>query len=151
MGQNIRENTIEKELPFGLLNWYPWRKGVSVCCLGINADLFATELQSRGLQVGTLLETDKTVEGFDYIIEFGELERSQNPIALLQEWKTYLKPTGHRFLPARTGWDFVISAGIRIPLPIEILMELRIIGILVRKIVSFLVEETMHDMNLSIF
>lgn len=98
MGQNIRENTIEKELPFGLLNWYPWRKGVSVCCLGINADLFATELQSRGLQVTTLLETDKTVEGFDYIIEFGELERSQNPIALLQEWKTYLKPTGHLFL-----------------------------------------------------
>ena len=68
MGQNIRENTIEKELPFGLLNGYPWRKGVSVCCLGINADLFATVLQSRGLQVTTLFETDKIVEEFDYMI-----------------------------------------------------------------------------------
>lgn len=98
----IHEDTIsevERELPLGLLNWYPWKPGASVWCVGASAEVFAEDLQQRGLRVYVQRGTDDlSVEKYDYIVAVSALERAADPVACLLRWKSLLKPDGHLLL-----------------------------------------------------
>lgn len=90
---------VERELPLGLLNWYPWEPGASVCCVGASAEVFAADLQQRGLRVYAKRDAaDVPTEKFDYIVAVSALERAADPVACLREWKSYLNHGGHLLL-----------------------------------------------------
>ena len=82
---------VEQDLVNGLLNWYPWIPGASVCFAGDCSKELKQDILRRGV-------VEKANTPYDYIIAVRVLEEADNPSEILVDLRGGLKPDGHLFL-----------------------------------------------------
>ena len=82
---------VEQDLVNGLLNWYPWIPGASVCFAGDCSKELKQDILRRGV-------VEKANAPYDYIIAVRVLEEADNPSEILADLRGGLKSDGHLFL-----------------------------------------------------
>lgn len=87
---------IIKELPKGLLGWYHFKENSRVLYLTDDNDNLKDMFTEKGLEVTCTKASENTVgdERFDYVVAVGVLERCDQPIEILRQWKSQLKSNG---------------------------------------------------------
>ena len=93
------EFDLVKEIPTGLLRWYPFRRGASVLYIDDGSDVMADMLRSKGLvvtgcQLGELENVSKISEKYEYIVCIAHLETVALPVKLLALLKRLLSSYG---------------------------------------------------------
>ncbi|MCI7791071.1 MAG: adenylyltransferase/cytidyltransferase family protein [Lachnospiraceae bacterium] len=87
---------IIKELPKGLLGWYHFKENSRVLYLTDAEDNLKNMFVERGLEA-TCIRSSEMIsdkDGFDYVVAIGVLESCKHPVAMLKQWKAYLKEDG---------------------------------------------------------
>lgn len=94
----------EQDLVNGLLNWYPWIPGASVCFAGDCSKELKQDILRRGV-------VEKANAPYDYIIAVRVLEEADNPSEILVDLRGGLKPDGHLFLVCENRLALCYFAG----------------------------------------
>ncbi len=106
----MQTEDLAKELPKGLIKWYPFHKGEKALFVTSRIEEFNVlhnALQECGLYTDCLSldelrdETksgDCNVAVYQYIVAVGVLEYATEPVKVLQELRSMLKPCGSLFL-----------------------------------------------------
>lgn len=98
------EMNVEYNLTDGLLNWYPWTPGASVCFAGDCSKELKQDILLRGVVEGECAP-------YDYIIAVCVLEKADNPGGVLADLRGDLKPDGHLFLACENRLALCYFAG----------------------------------------
>lgn len=105
----MQDIELLKELPKGLIKWYPFQEGKKALFItgGIKAcESLCDALKEAGLITkqmpleAVLQEKEQQIESYDYIILAGALERSVEPKAVLKVLHDWLTETGKLLLGA---------------------------------------------------
>lgn len=95
-------SAIEKQLPLMLISWLSFPEGSLVLLLG-DTSVYAEYLTEKKCQVNVADTVDDIVaqeKHYDFIFMNNAVETTEEPIALLQKIRKYIKPDGLMYLGA---------------------------------------------------
>lgn len=116
-------NQLIREIKKGLLNWYDFRPGSIVLCIGDGEDVYSQICQEQSMDVVSA-SAELTVNPqwsqahtgyFDYLLAIRALETKENPGRFLKAWKFLLKPEGTLLLGMNNRYGLKYFCGDRDP------------------------------------
>lgn len=93
-----------QRLTFGLINWYPFKKGASITFVGDCTEEFRRDILQRGV-------VEKRMPPYDYIIAVRAVEEAEDPVELLCRLQDDLTEGGHLFLACENRFSLSYFAG----------------------------------------
>ena len=136
------ESRLIRDLPKGLIQWYPFSKGAKALFLSGGeevCEVLPEAMEECGLladciPLSVLQHASPSLKAsaYDYIILAGAIERTPSPQAFLSSLRPLLTPKGRLLIGAQIDWPSAISAATAIPFPIAILTASRTTSALVR-------------------
>lgn len=121
--ERIMQTDLIRELPKGLISWYPWQFGDRVLYIGSEMDGIAELLRERKIDV-VCARAEESIDKnfchtyftfFDCIIAIHVLEKSSRPKELLGLWRHLIKEDGRLFLGVENRFGLRYFCGDRDP------------------------------------
>ncbi len=117
------QTEVIRELPKGLLSWYPWQAGDRVLYIGKETDSIVELLQDRKIEVISVEAEESFQESlcqlspsfFNYIIAIHVLEKNSEPKKLLAQWRHLIGERGKLFLGVENRFGLRYFCGDRDP------------------------------------
>lgn len=116
-------DVLLRELPKGLLKWFPFSKKENILYIGLNTDIYYEMLVEQGYEVscssidGSLCPDwiRENKAHFDSLVSVENLEKIDNPKEILCSWKKLLKQNGRMLLGMNNRFGIRYFCGDRDP------------------------------------
>lgn len=114
---------LQKNIPTGLIGWYPFSSGSKLLYVGSDMDVYAVFLNRLQLDCTVWnpehvpynrhIQKTEDADGFDYIVCVAEFEKMQYPLEILKLCQAVLKKSGTLLLGANNRYGLRYFCGDR--------------------------------------